>query len=135
MKTAKEIQQFFYHLVKDSILANGVSGSVYLDGYRPRSSKEEDIIVSFTTGNAEQIQQGVVTITVFVQDIAPYENGVKVENGSRTLELEQLALQWFNSLTAQLDYKLSLNDIIGTYADEQTSSHFMSIPIYYELKE
>ncbi|MBO7471100.1 MAG: hypothetical protein J6T78_04455 [Bacteroidaceae bacterium] len=135
MKTAKEIQQFFYHLVKDSILANGVSGSVYLDGYRPRSSKEEDIIVSFTTGNAEQIQQGVVTITVFVQDIAPYENGVKVENGSRTLELEQLALQWFNSLTAQLDYKLSLNDIIGTYADEQTSSHFVSIPIYYELKE
>lgn len=135
MKTAKEIQQFFYHLVKDSILANGVSGGVYLDGYRPRSSKEEDIIVSFTTGNAEQIQQGVVTITVFVPDIAPYENGVKVENGSRTLELEQMALEWFNSLTAQLDYKLSLNDIIGTYADEQTSSHFVSIPIYYELKE
>ena len=135
MKTAKEILQFFYLLLKESSLAQAVNGDVYLDGYRPRSSKAEDIIVAFTTGNAEQIQQGVVTVNVFVQDIAPYKNGVKVENGQRTMEIEQLASAWFGSLTAQLDYKLSLNDIIGTYADEQTSSHFVSIPIYYEYKE
>lgn len=135
MKTAKEIQNFFYLLLKESSLAQAVNGDVYLDGYRPRSSKAEDIIVTFTTGNAEQIQQGVVTVNVFVQDIAPYKNGVKVENGQRTMEIEQLASAWFGSLTAQLDYKLSLNNIIATYADEETGSHFVSIPIYYEYKE
>lgn len=132
--TAKEIQTFFFDLIKASPIATAVNGSVYRHGLRPRDSKLEDITVSFVSGLTNQIQTGVIAVCIYVPDIDPYGNGVYVEDGSRTATLERIAQNWIDSHPAGTsDYYLSLQDTIATIEDEQIHQHFVSIMIHYDL--
>ena len=99
-KTSKQIQGDVYRLLKDSVLSGMISGKVYRSGYRPRDSNREDAVVIFTTGLPDEIQTGVVTVNIYVPDTDLYGNGVLVEDGQRTEEIERLANDWVNSLTA-----------------------------------
>ena len=90
-KTGKQVQGDVYQMLKDSALCSMISGAVYRGGYRPRDSHKEDVVVIFTAGIPDQIQTGVVTVNIFVPDIDPYDNGVLVEDGERTAELERYA--------------------------------------------
>ena len=101
-KTGKQVQGDVYRLLKDSTLYAMISGDVYRNGMRPRDSRLEDAVVTFTTGFPDQIQTGVVTVNIFVPDVDPYENGVLVEDGERTEQLECLAQEWADSLTAEV---------------------------------
>lgn len=135
-KTSKQIQGDIYNLLKASTLSTLISGDVYRQGYRPRDSKLEDAIVIFTAGFAEQIQTGVVTINIFVPDIDPYSNGVCVENGARTAEVEQLAQQWVDSLSCAVsNYKFRLQSTITTDEEPDINQHFVVISLAYELFE
>ena len=99
MKTAKEIQGDIINLLRESALAQAVSGQIYRKGYRPLNSKAEDIIVGFVTGMSGEIEEGVVVVNIHVADI-PFGNGLVVENGARTAEIERLAADWVESLKA-----------------------------------
>lgn len=135
-KTGKQIQGDIYRLLRESSLSANVSGEVYRNGTRPRDSKAEDIIVTFTTGLPTQIQEGVVTINIFVPDIDPYENGVMVEDGARTAELEQAAQDWFNSLsTADNGYIFDLQQTIYTEEEPDINQHFVVVKLHYRLYE
>ena len=112
-KTAKQVQSDIITLLRDSPLAEDVSGKIYRNGYRPRDSRAEDIIVTFTAGIPDQIQTGVVTVNIFVPDIDPYDNGVLVEDGARAEELEILAQQWFENLSGT-NYLFELQQTIHT---------------------
>ena len=93
-KTGKQIQGDIRRMLRESPLASAISGEVYRNGLRPRDSRQEDAVVTFTTGTPDEVQEGVVTINIFVPDTDPYDNGVMVEDTERTEELESLADEW-----------------------------------------
>ncbi len=131
-KTGKQIQGDIYRMLKASTLATAISGEVYRNGLRPRDSQKEDAIVIFTTGTPDEIQEGVVTVNIYVPDIDPYDNGVTVEDSERTEELEQLADAWVNSLTADKScYKFRLMQTIYTEDEAAINQHFVVIKLQY----
>ena len=133
MLTAKQVQTDVYNMLKDSALSSMISGAVYRAGYRPRDSRAEDAIVTFTAGTVGEVEKGVVTVNIYVPDIDPYENGVLVEDGARTDELEQAAVEWVQTLTAEKsDYKFKLSKTIYTEADRDTKQHFVVVILEYE---
>ena len=135
-KTGKQVQGDIYRLFKGSTLYTMISGDVYRNGYRPRDSRLEDAIVTFTTGIPDQIQTGVVTVNIFVPDIDPYDNGVLVEDGRRTEELERLAQAWVDSLTAAVScYKFKLMQTIYTEEEAEINQHFIVVKLGYEYFE
>lgn len=132
-KTGKQVQGDIYQLLKDSTLYTMISGDVYRNGYRPRDSRLEDAVVIFTAGLPDQIQTGVVTVNIYVSDIDPYDNGVFVEDGQRTEELERLAQAWFDSLTTEVScYKFKLMQTIYTEEEAEINQHFIVVKLGYE---
>ncbi len=133
MLTAKQVQTDVYQMFRTSTLSSMISGAVYRAGYRPRDSRVEDAIVIFTAGLTAEVETGVVTINIYVPDIDPYDNGVLVEDGARTAELEQAAAEWVRTLTAdKSNYKFSLNKTIYTEADQDINQHFVVIVLEYK---
>lgn len=134
MRTAKEIQGDIITLLRESALAQSVSGKIYRKGYRPLNSQAEDITVGFVTGVTGEIQEGVVVINVYVADIDAIGNGTMVENGARTTEIERLADDWVQSLTAsRSNYLFELSQTIYTEAEREVHQHFVSIRLNYRL--
>lgn len=132
-KTGKQIQGDIRRLLRDSTLYTQISGEVYRNGYRPRDSRKEDVVVTFTAGLPGQIQTGVVTVNIFVPDIDPDDNGTWVEDGRRTEQLEILAQEWADSLTAEVScYKFSLQQTIYTEAEPDIHQHFIVVKLKYE---
>ncbi|MDR0864960.1 MAG: hypothetical protein LBO74_08520 [Candidatus Symbiothrix sp.] len=135
MKTGKQVQSDIIALLKNSALPNAVNGKIYRFGYRPRDSKAEDIIVAFTTGIPDQIETGVVTINIFIPDIeAPdTDNGVMLEDGKRSEELEIAAAEFVKSLTVEKsNYKFNLRQTIYTEAELEINQHFIVIKLGYD---
>lgn len=131
-KTAKQIQGDVYQLLKDSTLYTMISGEVYRQGYRPRNSQLEDAVVIFTTGLPTEIQEGVVTVQLFVPDIDPFDNGVLVEDGERTEEMERLAQEWVDSLSCEVsNYYFELQQTICTDEEEEIHQHFIVVKLRY----
>lgn len=132
-KTGKQIQGDIRRLLRDSTLYTQISGEVYRNGYRPRDSRKEDAVVTFTAGQPDQIQTGVVTVNIFVPDIDPDDNGTWVEDGRRAEELEKLAQEWVDSLTAEVScYKFALQQTIYTEAEPDIHQHFVVVKLKYE---
>lgn len=133
IKTGKQIQGDIRNLIMDSSLAKKITGAVYRNGLRPRDSQKEDAIVTFTAGLPDQIQTGVVTVNIFVPDIDPDDNGTWVEDGQRCEEVEKLAQEWTDSLTAKIScYKFSLQQTIRTYDEPDIHQHFVFVKLKYE---
>lgn len=135
-KTAKQVQTDIIELIRNSELAADISGEVYRNGYRPRDSRLEDIVVTFTTGLPDEIQTGVVTINVYVPDIDPYGNGVLVEDGERTEALEILSQKWVDSLMGSgTNYVFKLRQTIYTEAEQDINQHFVVVKLGYKIHE
>lgn len=132
-KTGKQIQGDIRRLLINSDLVKQISGEVYRNGLRPRDSRKEDAVVTFTAGLPDQIQTGVVTVNIFVPDIDPDDNGTWVEDGRRSEELEKLAQEWADSLTAGVScYKFKLQQTIYTESEPDIHQHFVVIKLKYE---
>lgn len=130
--TSKQVEGDIFQMLKDSTLPSGISGDVYRLGNRPRDSRKEDAVVGFVTGLADQIQSGVVVIHIYVPDIDPFGNGVLVEDGARTEEVERLAQDWVDGLTADKScYKFSLQQTIHTSPCEDIHQHYVVIRLKY----
>ncbi len=131
-KTGKQVQGDIYRLLRDSTLYTLITGEVYRNGLRPRDSQKEDAVVIFTTGLPTEIQEGVVTVNIFVPDIDPYDNGVMVENGERTEEIERLAAEWVESLSAEVScYLFDLMQTIYTEEEPDIKQHFVVVKLHY----
>lgn len=136
-KTGSQILGDIYRLLRDSDLSRSLTGGVYRAGYRPQDSRKEDAVVTLTAGLPWQIQEGVVTVNIFVPDIVPFDNGVPVEDGRRTAEIEAMAQQWVErQLTAKSgNYLLRLQETIRTYEDPDICQHFVAVKLRYRLFE
>lgn len=131
--TGKRVQSDVYSLLKHSTLSTMISGAVYRQGMRPKDSKEEDAIVIFTAGLPDQVQTGVVTVNIYVPDIDPYDDGLLVEDSERTEEVEDLAQQWVEGLTAdRTNYLFRLQQTIFTEYEAEIHQHFVVVKLAYE---
>lgn len=133
-KTSRAVQQDFYELLQESPLRGAITGGIYRDGLRPRDSRLEDLIVIFTAGRRAQIEEGVVTLNLFVPDIDPYEDGTWREDTRRTQELEQLLDAWASSLSERTrgGYLFHYRDTIQTLPAHERQQHFISLKLSYE---
>ena len=135
-KTSKQVQTDIIDLLRNSELAAEVTGEIYRNGYRPRDSRKEDIIVIFTTGLSDEIQTGVVTVNIYLPDIDPYSDGVQVEDGERAEALEALAQRWVDSLSGSgTNYLFELQQTIYTEAEPEINQHFVVVKLRYRLYE
>lgn len=135
MLTAHKVQDDIIALLRESELVDYVTGKVYPEGYRPRDSRKEDIVVIFVTGTPEQVERGAVTLNIYVPDITPYNNGVYVEDGLRVSQIEHLADLWVKSLKARrTNYLFNLLRTISTMREEATHEHFVVVQLEYKYK-
>ena len=147
-KTGKEIERDVFTLLKSSLIVtgrgvigavdrvDGINGGVYRSGQRPRDSKLEDMVVIFTTATSSQFQEGVVTLNIYVPDIYPYNDGVPRENGLRCEQLERLAQDSVDALTADLsDYLFSVEPsrVIHTQREEEIHQSFVVVPLFFRF--
>ena len=131
-KTASEIVGDIIALIRDSELAASVSGEIYREGSRPRDSRAEDISVIFTTGEMGQMQDGVVTINVFVPQIAPFDDGVFVPDSARLEEIESFGQRMVDSWTAdRSDYRFTQNGTIRSQHNDERRESFVVIRLAY----
>lgn len=134
MLTAHQVQSDFIAMLKGSELASAVNGGIYRNGYRPRDSRNEDIIVTFVNGIPHQIEEGAVTVSIYVPDIVE-DDSTYVEDGRRTAELEAVADAWVSSLNASHSrYKISLMRSISTVRDEAIHQHIVAVQMEYVYK-
>lgn len=136
-KTAKQIQSDIIALLDGSDLVKMLSGRVYRgtpeSSYRPRDSRLEDLIVIFTEGTPEQIEYGTVTLNIYVTDVDPFNDGVLVEDGQRTEELERAADDWVKSLNCERScYKFTLRQTIHTQYNPDIHQHFVVVKLGYQ---
>ena len=134
MKTGFEIQTDIYKLLSNNpLLMEGIGGKVYRQGLRPRDSQKEDLVVIFTTADAEQMQSGVVTLNLFVPYISIGANGVMYENIARCEELEILLQSVCDGMAVSTDYRFTLKDAIHTQRDDELKQSFVVARLSFRI--
>ena len=94
LKSEIDIKDRMYQYLRGSALAQAVSGRVYKDS-RPSNSKVEDIVISITASDTDQIQVFAVSVKVFVPDILRQND--MIENDPRLRELAPMCLSLLRS--------------------------------------
>ena len=128
MKTAVQIERDFYTIISQSQLGKELKGKVYRKEMRPIGSQEEDLILSLLSGVDDQVQTGVVAVSIYVKDI-PFE-GRLVRDTERIGELLELV----NSITENYSfgYVISNDGTPSIIQLEDISQHVISIRLYFE---
>ena len=129
-KTASVIEDDIYVIISASPLKSAVTGEVYKEGLRPSDSDKEDVVVTFVTGADGQVQEGVVTVDIYVPDI-DYGAVRKVRHIARCRELEMIADEFASNLSDD-DYWFSLNEMIRTSKAENISQHFVQVRLAFK---
>lgn len=130
-KTAGQIEQDMFDMIKSSSICALISGGVYKEGMRPHDSKVEDIVVTFLTGIDGQIQSGVVVVNCYVPDMS---NGgtLKVKNIPRCTEIESELSLMAQSITIFNEYKIKQDKIIQTFSETEIQQHFVNLRLKFE---
>ncbi|MDR2834580.1 MAG: hypothetical protein LBV69_00045 [Bacteroidales bacterium] len=133
MKTAGEIENFILGLVVESEMTASLNGSCYRAGLRPKNSKLEDVEINFITSNAEQIQTGVVQISIFIPQVFQ-KDGTSRKNIARCDEIEQLAVQFTDTLiTANTsDFLLTNFQTIQTIELQEIQQNIVIIKLKFK---
>lgn len=134
MLTGQQVITDVIALLRQTDLPDAIGGGIYRQGTRPRDSKAEDLVVIFTTADAEQFQKGVVTLNIYVPDIeAPGIDGVNYEDSARCAEIEAAAQSAVESLKAyRSDYLFRLRDAIFTQRDEDIRQSFVVVRLGFK---
>ena len=134
MKTGGQVETDFYRAAKKTELSRKISGEVYRDGFRPRNSKKEDIIIRLTTLSVGQLQEGVLTILVFVPDSEVSGKGNLKRNITKLNKFEELGEKAVEEIRQELSeyQKVELQTGIQSYPDSN-EEHFVSIKISFQI--
>lgn len=126
MKTDTEIRDDIYRLVKQSAIAEAVSGGVYTR-LRPLNSDKEDVIVSVIANAPGDPQRATVNVDIYVKDVRI--NGRAEEDTARVRQLSRIALDALRSNVTD-DYYATVDEQ-RTYAIEATSEHLIQSRLRY----
>lgn len=90
MKSDILIKDDIYNHIKRSVLATAVTGKLCKQGVRPKESKLEDVVISLIANQNGQLQEAVVNVNIYVEDIKK-SDGQHIENTIRLRELCNVA--------------------------------------------
>lgn len=92
MKSDIEIKDILYKVIKGSVLEEAITlnGGKLYKTQRPTNSNKEDIIISVLDGLNGQIQDAVINVNIYIQDVK--RGNDIVENEPRIRELSRLAI-------------------------------------------
>lgn len=130
-KTGGQIESDLFTIINNSALAGAIAGTIYRSGTRPLNAKTEDAVVSFMSGQDDQISTGILNLNIYVPDI-DNGTGILVKDTARTRTLEIMANQVIQGQIAG-EYRFRLDSIIQTYQAEETGQHFVNVRIKFEL--
>jgi hypothetical protein len=128
-KTAHQILDDVVARLKAGGIESVISGRIYKKK-RPDNSTSEDCVVSFKTGKDGQIQNGVVTVNIYVQNVDNGQ-GSTVENVARTrlfeAELNRVCRQFTNG-----EYLFTPDNIVETWEAEEIGQHFVHLDLEFK---
>lgn len=131
-KTGGQVLDDVFKLLKESGLADFVSGELYKNS-RPLNSQLEDIVVSFKTGLDGEIQEGAVTVNIWIPDI-DNGSGEKIMNSARCTEIEAKANDAIpHGVSPDHEYRFSLGNMIRTFKEPEIEQHFVNVDLRFEL--
>lgn len=131
-KTEKAIERDVFRIVRRN-LTGVVAGEIYRKGMRPKDSKKEDVIVSFSAGTEGQFQSGEVYINIYI----PFEpicgNSNMVPNISRIDELEEIMLNIIDDDFANdKEYLFGMRFTPKSYNEEEIEQSVLSTLLTYK---
>lgn len=89
-KTNDEISTAIYKYVKNSLLGQSITGTIYNGEDRDLNSTTEDIVVKVLSNQTSELQMAYVNVNVYVQ--CYYDNGMYRKNDERLPLLERLSM-------------------------------------------
>jgi len=131
--TAGQIESKVYEILSSSLLKTTIGGKIYKEGTRPLDSKNEDIVISFVSGQDNQIQTGIVIVNAYVPDIDNGANkGVRIKNVGRCEELEEALNTFSESISIYEDFNFKTDKTIQTYKEDNIQQHFINLRLKYK---
>lgn len=108
-----------------------ISGKFYPSDCRPADSKVEDAVLTVSNATAEQIQDGIARINIYVPDL-DNGSGRPVPDKDRLTALSELDEQIIDVLNeADTDYEFDLAKSTETINAEAIKQHFVNITIEF----
>lgn len=108
-----------------------ISGAFYPSDCRPADSVVEDAVLTVSNATAEQVQDGVARVNIYVPDI-DNGSGRPVPDKDRLTALSELDEQIIDVLNgADTDYEFDLAKATETINAEEIKQHFVNITIEF----
>lgn len=133
MKTALDVLQDVKAMLQGSELEYSINGSIYFEGTRPKDSTKEDAVLVYTQGTSRQVEQGTITILVFVPDL-PQQGGHTAPNLKRIIQIERKSAEWVQTLRGSKSrgYLFRVVQAIAHYPQPEIKQHFVSLKLDYK---
>lgn len=130
-KATSRIEQEMYDAL-EHFFEGKISGAFYPSDCRPADSEVEDAVLTVSNATAEQIQEGVARINIYIPDL-DNGSGRPVPNKDRLAELSDLDEQIIDVLNdADTDYEFDLAKGTETINAEAIKQHFVNITIEFK---
>lgn len=130
-KATSRIEQEMYDAL-EHFFDGKLSGAFYPSDCRPADSEVEDAVLTVSNATAEQIQDGIARINIYVPDL-DNGSGRPVPNKDRLAELSDLDEQIIDVLNeADTDYEFDLSKATETINAEDIKQHFVNITIEFK---
>ena len=130
IKTGGNIETDIYNLIAAK-LKRIISGDVYKSDGREKNATTEDAVIIFTGGLDGQVQEGIVTVNIYIPDIDAGSKGAKVKDTKRCREIEAALLTAIDETTTT-EYELTRKTIIQTFAVDEINQHFVNGKIQFK---
>jgi hypothetical protein len=129
-KTGGNIETDIYNLLSSGLKTICSTGNVYKSEGRGKNATTEDAVVIFMGGLDDQVQEGIVTVNIFINDI-DNGTGTKVKDAGTCRSVESSLLSLIDSATTT-EYELTRKSIIQTFAVEEIDQHFVNAKIQFK---
>ena len=129
-KTTSRIEQEMYDAL-EHFFDGKISGAFYPSDCRPADSVVEDAVLTVSNATAEQVQDGVARVNIYVPDL-DNGSGRPVPDKDRLTALSELDEQIIDVLNgADTDYEFDLAKATETINAEEIKQHFVNITIEF----
>lgn len=129
-KATSKIEQEMYDAL-EHFFDGKISGAFYPSDCRPADSEVEDAVLTVSNATAEQIQDGIARINIYVPDL-DNGSGRPVPDKERLIALSELDEQIIDVLNgADTDYEFDLAKGTETINAEAIKQHFVNITIEF----
>lgn len=132
--TSSDIVADVYFVLR-TFFAGKVSGKVYRSDSRPLDSKTEDVVIGFSNGDADQIQEGDLHVNVFIPDI-DNNSGTRVPDYGRIDTISGYGDDMIDELNNMYidDYLFELGKATDSFAEKETNEHFVAFYVHFKRK-